>query len=218
MTNQSESFIQEVTEEVRRDRLFGYLRRYGWIAILAVFALVGGAGYSQWQRDQREAAAQAAGDALYAAVQSGDAAAQAEALAALDVTGPASAPAGMLRAAALSEAGETGAAAEVLRALAEDAGHPRVWRDLAALKRILLLGRTLPPEDRLAAIEPLASPGAPYRVLALEQRALAQVDAGDNDAALATLEALVSDQEATAGVRLRAAQLMVALGGPAGEG
>ena len=30
-----ESFIDEVTEEVRRDKLFGYLRRYGWIGIVA---------------------------------------------------------------------------------------------------------------------------------------------------------------------------------------
>ena len=31
-----ESFIQEVTEEVRRDRLYSYFRKYGWIPALIV--------------------------------------------------------------------------------------------------------------------------------------------------------------------------------------
>ena len=37
MANQNDSFIDEVTEDLRRDRLFGLYRRYGWIA-LAPFA------------------------------------------------------------------------------------------------------------------------------------------------------------------------------------
>ena len=30
-----DSFIDEVTEEVRRDRLFAVFRKYGWIGVLA---------------------------------------------------------------------------------------------------------------------------------------------------------------------------------------
>ena len=40
------SFIDEVTEEVRRDRLFGYFRRYGWIPAVIIVALVGGTAYN----------------------------------------------------------------------------------------------------------------------------------------------------------------------------
>ena len=43
----SDSFIDEVTEEVRRDRLFGYFRRYGWIAAVVIVVVVGGAGGRQ---------------------------------------------------------------------------------------------------------------------------------------------------------------------------
>ena len=32
----TDSFIDEVNEEVRRDRLYHLLRRYGWIAALAI--------------------------------------------------------------------------------------------------------------------------------------------------------------------------------------
>ena len=42
--SETDSFIDEVNEEVRRDRLYAALRRYGWIAIVAVLAIVGGNG------------------------------------------------------------------------------------------------------------------------------------------------------------------------------
>lgn len=214
MSNTTDSFIEEVTEEVRRDRLYTYLRRYGWIGVLAVLALVGGAAYTEWRRASARAAAEAAGDALYAASEAETASARAGALAALDVAGPASAPALMLEAAALAEAGETEAAAARLAVLADDPGLPRTWRDLAALKRVILLGPALPPAERLAVLEPLASPGAPYRVLAIEQQALARLEAGERAEAVALLQSLLDDQEASLGLRLRATQLMVALGGP----
>ncbi len=59
-----ESFIDEVTEEVRRDKLFGYLRRYGWIAIVAVLLIVGGAAWREYQIAQRQAESEAFGDAV----------------------------------------------------------------------------------------------------------------------------------------------------------
>ena len=42
-----DSFIDEVSEEVRRERLYIALRRYGWIGVLAVLLLVGGASWRQ---------------------------------------------------------------------------------------------------------------------------------------------------------------------------
>ena len=39
MANQNDSFIDEVTEDLRRDRLFNAFRRYGWIAILLILAI-----------------------------------------------------------------------------------------------------------------------------------------------------------------------------------
>ena len=42
-----ESFIDEVNEEVRRDRLYQNIRRYGWIAVVVVLAtqLISDIGY-----------------------------------------------------------------------------------------------------------------------------------------------------------------------------
>ncbi len=63
-----DSFIDEVTEEVRRDRLFAMFRKYGWIGVLAVVAIVGGAAYTEWSKARSEARAQAFGDAVLDAV------------------------------------------------------------------------------------------------------------------------------------------------------
>ena len=38
MANQNDRFIDEVTEDLRRDRLFQMMRRYGWIAVLLILA------------------------------------------------------------------------------------------------------------------------------------------------------------------------------------
>ena len=67
MSNQ-DSFITEVSEEVRKDKLYALMRRYGWIAIALVVLVVGGASVFEWQKAKARAAAEATGDAGKVAV------------------------------------------------------------------------------------------------------------------------------------------------------
>ena len=48
----TDSFIEEVSEEVRRDRLYKFLRKYAWVGILAVVTIVGGTAYLEFQKAQ----------------------------------------------------------------------------------------------------------------------------------------------------------------------
>ena len=64
----TDSFIEEVTEEVRRDQLYKYVRKYGWIAIALVVGVVGVTGYLEYQKVATANAAQALGDKLVAAL------------------------------------------------------------------------------------------------------------------------------------------------------
>ncbi|MEM6619969.1 MAG: tetratricopeptide repeat protein [Pseudomonadota bacterium] len=208
--SETDSFINEVTEEVRRDQLYGYLRRYAWIAVVVVLGAVGYTAWNEYSKATTAAAAQAKGDAVLSALEAGDAAAQAEALSQVDA-GEAAQIVALRRAGALVEAGDTAAAVTLYNEVATSADP--VYAELAILKAVILQGQAMAPADRLAALEPLSTPGAPYRPLALEQMAIAEMDAGDNDAAIARLTDLIQDSEATDNQRSRVGQLLVALGG-----
>ena len=209
----NDSFIDEVTEEVRRDRLFAAMRKYGWIGILAVLALVGGTAWNEWQKRQAETRARAFGDAVVGALNSDDAGARAAALDALTVDGRQKDMLGFLAAGEQLAAGDRVKAAATLAAVAAAADLPDTYRQLAELKRVMILGADLPAEERDATLARLATPGAPFRPLAMELQALALVDAGKTDEAIALARAILNDEGSTAPLQRRAGQLIVALGG-----
>lgn len=206
-----ESFIDEVSEEVRRDRLFGLMRRYGWIAVVVVLGIVGGAAWTEWSKARDSAQAEAFGDAVLGALDTADVPARRTALEAVPASDGQRGIVGLLVAADPGEDREAALAA--LDRVAGDAALGPEYRDLAVLRRVLLQGADTPTADRRAALEPLATPGRPYRTLALEQIAYLSAEAGDTDAAIAGLTALTQDQEATPGLRRRAGQMVTALGG-----
>ena len=209
--SETDSFINEVNEEVRRERLYGLMMRYGWIAVLAVVLLVGGAAWFEYTKARDRAAAQAAGDAVLGALENDDPATRAEALAAIDLSGPATAVSDLLYAAIQQETDQPAEAARTLETLATDADVPQVYRDLAAFKAAALPDG-LPVDARRQTFERLAQPGATFALLAQEQLALMDLAAGDRDAAVARLTDVVQDAGATRGLRDRVQTLMVALG------
>ena len=208
----ADSFIEEVTEEVRRDRLFGFVRRYGWIGVVLVVGVVGGAAWNEWTKAQRTAAAQAFGDAVLTAYDAPDPAARMRALNAIEATGERAAIRRLLVAAEAQEAGDRAAALAALASVADDTTLPARYRQLATLKRVALAGADLPAAERERILGPLANPGQPLRPLALEQLAVLRIEAGDIDAAVAILRELVDGAEVGPGLRRRASQVIVALG------
>ena len=109
-----------MTEEVRRDKFYAFLKKYGWIGIVAVVALVGGAAYNEYSKSQDRAQAEAAGDAITAALGLDAPEARAEALAEVSVEGDARVVAAMLRAGELHAAGDVKGALAVLAPLMAD--------------------------------------------------------------------------------------------------
>ena len=211
---QSDSFINEVSEEVRRDRLYGMLRRYGWLIAAALLLVVGGAAFLEWRKSAARAEAEAAGDALRAAFLEADPAKRAERLDALAADTPASAAvARMAQAGSLVEAGRKDEAAAVLATLADAAATPELYRAMAALQRVMILGPAMDATERRATIENLAAEGAPFRPLALEQRALLFLEAGDKPAAVRDLESIIALPDAPQQLVARARQLIIAAGG-----
>lgn len=208
-----ESFIQEVTEEVRRDRLYGLMRRYGWIAVLLVLGVVGGTAWTEWSKARAAADAEAFGDALRDALDLGGPEDRREALASIPANPSQRAVLDLIIATDPQENRDETLAA--LARLEADTRQPQSWRDLATLRRITVAGAELPVAERRAALDALAAPGRPFRPLALEQMAYLDIEEGQTEAALARLEALTQDQEAPAPLRSRAGQMIMVLGGEA---
>ena len=60
----NDSFINEVTEEVRRDKLFKYFKKYSWIGILLIFILVCAVAINEWMKQNEKLSNQKNGDEL----------------------------------------------------------------------------------------------------------------------------------------------------------
>lgn len=210
MSHETDSFIDEVTEEVRRDRLFALFRRYGWIALALILVLVGGTAWREYSQSRARAAAQGWGDAVLAAQRAEDPAA---ALAALDAggTGDREALGLMLAAGAALDAGDKAAAVTHLEAAVTAAQDP-VMRDLARLKSVLVQEGDMDPAARDATLSELSNPGAPFRLLALEQKAVALIAAGRNEDALTLINEVQAQDGVSQGLRSRLAEMTVALG------
>ncbi|WP_415403459.1 tetratricopeptide repeat protein [Tateyamaria sp. SN3-11] len=210
----TDSFIEEVTDEVRRDRLYGYLKRYGWIAALVIVAIVGTAGYFEYSRAQEEAKAQALGDAMLAALSADEQEARAEALSGVTAETPQGAAVlAFMTAGAQADAGDAAAAAATLDTVTNNGDVPLIYRQVATFKSLMLQADNVDAEARRAGFESLAVPGVRLRLLAEEQLALIDIESGDTDAAIARFQMIMDDAESTPGLQRRALQAMVALGG-----
>ncbi len=205
----TDSFINEVTEEVRRDQLYRYLRRYGWIAVVVVVGLVGGAAWNEYNKAQETSRAQQTGDALLAALGENDPAARAAEIAGVDAEGASVAVTALISASMQLDAGDSAAAFETLQGLASNNDVPDIYNALAAFKAAML---DADKDRRATTLAGLAQPGAPFSLLAQEQLALHELEAGNTDAAIIQLTAIFQDAGVTPGMRVRAQSLLVALG------
>ncbi|MEL6233273.1 MAG: tetratricopeptide repeat protein [Pseudomonadota bacterium] len=215
--SQTDSFVEEVSEELRRDRLFSLARRWGPYVIAVLVLVVAASAFYEWRDAQAETARQQAGDALRAAMSVDEPEARIAALEALEEDGfPAQLPLALALATARAEAGQTDAAEASLRALIDAPETDEIYADMARL-RLLALRPGRPVAERLELIEPLVRPEAPFGPLGLEQRAIAQIELGELDAAREDLFAILADPGASVDLRTRAQTLLVAIGLGAAE-
>ena len=216
--------FDEVEGDLRAERAERLLKKYAWLLIVLVAAIIGAAiGWQLWHRHQASQDAKAA--ARYVAVQNAldqPDAAKAAQIGALDQLA-ATAPEGYrtlarLRAAGLkADAGDVTAAVALWNQVAADADADKLLRDLASL---LATERQLDhgdPAQLEARLKPLADPDNPWSTLAQEQLAMLDLRQGKLDDARRTLRMLSFDFEAPAGLRARASALLAGLGAQAAK-
>lgn len=210
MANQNDNFIDEVFDDLRRERLFRLFRRWGWVAGLVILAIVAGVVWREYSQARDQAQARAWGDAILAAEASGDPAAIMQ----VDPQGVESRRvlAALIAASEWSERGGSDAAADALRDVAGDAAAGTVLHDLAELKLVMLQGDRMDPAQRDEILSRLSRAGAPFELLALEQKAIALIGAGRSEDAVNLIRQIQDKDGLSEALRLRLSEMMIALG------
>ncbi len=210
----TDSFINEVTEEVRRDRLFRYMRKYGWLAILIIFAIVGGTAWSEWRSAQAREEAETLGDAITSALAQPELASRIRLLEEIE---PERRGGGAIRdfllAAEKVRDSDISSAVSILDGIASDGSLPEIYRHIASFKALILQGDTLPIEERRLSFERLGGSAGMLRFLAQEQLALLDIEEGKTQTAMERFQALIDDPAAGVILQQRSRQILTVLEG-----
>jgi hypothetical protein len=174
--------VEEVEQEVRRERWAAFLKKWGWWiggALLAVILSV-----AAWEVWKAVGAGQAAGAAdVYMAAQEkladGDAKAATEGFAKLSASGPSAYRVAALteRAARLEEAGDLAGALKAMDEAARLAEHPGL-KATAAFRAALLAADVEDFAAIQARVKPLIDAGGPISLLARELLGVEAAEAG----------------------------------------
>jgi hypothetical protein len=161
--------MQEVSEEVRRDKLFGFFRRYSWIGIGLVLLLVGAAGVNEYRKSQQKLAAELNGDQLREVLDRYTKSADFEQYYSYLKKDLAGKPLAVLNQSFLiSPEGNSKKSLLHLKEVAGNSKLPIALRDLATLYEVYLFGSGI--EGKIDQLNALSGPDRPYRVLAMEAK------------------------------------------------
>ena len=209
----TDSFLQEVSEELRRDKLYRNIRKYGWVAILLVIVIVGAATYREYQKSLAETEAELFGTSIIDALNEKN---EADRILKLQKINPPGENAKAIVAMLLSAEATGNESAtfkmSTLSNVTESLSIDNQYRDLLNFKILLGSSEIMGLDERMKSFEGLSKPGNPFRLLAEEQMALIELELGNNDNAIEIISQILLDAELTAGLRNRATQMLIALG------
>ena len=216
-TDSDETFLREVDENLRRDQLRDWGRKYGgWLIAALVLFLAAVGGWLYWQERQRAAAAEDSEvlAQIYTDIGSGKMATIPKRLDALagDGKGAVRATALFTSAAVALEQNDRATATAKYNEIANDDDLAAPYRDLALIRATSLEFDALKPEQVIARMEPLAKPGNPWFGSAGELTAMALIKQGKKSEAGRLFAAIAADRQVPDSIRARAVQIAGTLG------
>ena len=229
----ADTFLKEVDEELRKERLNQFVARHGWWIFAAIVLVLGAIGGFIWWQGRQQAQAGEQGQALLdvlTSIEAGNRAAAAPKiaeLAASEVEGYRVA-ALFARASTQVEAGQAQAAIATLRSIAEDQELAEPYRQAALVRQTALEYDRLQPQVVIRRLSPLARPGLPFFGTAGEMIGIAHLKMRRPDLAGPIFQRIGRDETVPPSIRTRAIQMAGSLGydampeqsagGPRGEG
>ena len=217
----SDTFVREVDENLRRDQLRDFFKRYGnaLIAGLLLFLIACG-GFIWWQQHrQKHYEGQVEQLAtVFKDIGSGNLSQAPQQLDELSKSGSKAvrASAQFARADLALQQSDVKTAIATFGSIAADSSLPQTYRDAALVRQTALQFDQLKPEDVISRLQPLTKAGDPWFGSAGEMTALALIKQGKSHQAGTLFAAIAKDQNAPAGIRSRAQQIAGTLGVDAG--
>ena len=212
-----EAFLREVDDAVRASDLTGFWTRYGrWLLAAVVAGLLAFGGWIVY-KNQQQAAADLQSEAFVDAMDKLRAGQEKEARAKLATLAKADQPgyramAQMVEANLLGEDGETKKAIAIYAKVAGDDSLPQTFRDLALIRQVSAEFDSIPPQQVIAKLKPLATAGHPYFGSAGELTALAYVKMGKDNMAGPIFAQIAKQDDLPQTLRSRSQQMAGALG------
>lgn len=213
----NEAFLREVDENLRRDQLEGFAKRYGtWLIVAVVLFLAAVAGWLYWQQQRQQKAAAQTEElmSIYDDIGSGRIDQAKKRLQPLEKSGNdvVRSVALMAQAAIALDGNDRDAALAKYREVAGDDDLPEPYRNIATIRATALEFDTIKPEEVIARLEPMTKPGNPWFGSAGELTAMAYLKQGQKDKAGRLFAAMAGDSQVPETIRNRAQQIAGTLG------
>jgi hypothetical protein len=212
-----DTFMREVDEELRRERLNKIVSRYGWMIVGVIVLLLGAVGGYIWWQDRQQKQAATQGEALLQALDGMEAgnrnlaASKIGPLATSNVEGYRVA-ALFARASSQAEAGQNPAAIATLKSIADDQHIAEPYRQAALVRQTALEFDQLQPRVVIQRLGPLARPGQAWFGTAGEMVGIAHLRMHRTDLAGPLFKQIAEDRNVPSSIRTRAVQMAGSLG------
>ena len=214
---QHETFMREVDENLRRDRMQEFAKRYGgWVVVAVVLFLAISGGFLYWKhlREQRSQEQVERLALTFKNIGAGNLAGAPQQLDAISGSSSKAVRATALftRAAVAIQQNDVKLAIAKYREIAEDDSLPAPYRDAALIRQTALEFDSLQPQQVITRLQPLTKPGNPWFGSAGEMTAIANLKQGQRSQAGQLFAAIAKDKGVPEPMRERAAQLAGTLG------
>jgi hypothetical protein len=213
----NETFLREVDENLRRDRIQEFVKRYGLWLILALILFIAACGAYIWYQQHRAGRSEAEVEQLsqvYKDIGVGNTAKVPQQLDELGKAGSKAVRASALftRAAFAIQQNDLKLATATYRNIAGDSSLPQPYRDAALIRQTALEFDDMQPQDVIARLQPLAKPGNPWFGSAAEMTALALIKQGKTKEAGQLFATIAKNKDTPDSLRARAVQIAGSLG------
>ena len=212
-----ESFLEEVAEEVRRDRLFKFFKKNGWIIAFVVVATLCASIAYEWRKNSEISRAKSNGDLLTLALEKSQKGNLEELLGLLSDNSPYLRPSSDLMAVTKLYYAELlynidndpSESLNVLEEIFYNESISTTLRQLAKIKYLLLFSGDNMVKQEL--IDELSSPDNHYRFLAQEHKVQTYLASGMSDEANRQIDILLNDLEVSEQQKRRLMDLKLAI-------